>query len=99
MCPTSYVPLYRRAGGQKRTAIGHNRGAIKQSIYKSFKQKIKMTRTEFYHKAAIAFASNAKMLPESLTISQWLDNIANLAEALTLRVEETAAFDPENSLQ
>lgn len=58
-----------------------------------------MTRKEFYLKACLAFAGNEKMLPDSLTISQCIENIANLAELLTLKVEESEPFEPELSLQ
>ncbi len=58
-----------------------------------------MTRTEFYQKACIAFATNTKVLPDSLTIAQCIENIASLAEALTLKVEESAVFDPEYQMQ
>ena len=57
-----------------------------------------MTRTEFYQKACIAFATNTKVLPDSLTVTQCIENIVNLAEVLTLKVEESTDFDPEYQL-
>ena len=57
-----------------------------------------MTRTEFYLKACIAFATNGRTLPDSLTAAQCIENITNLAEALTLKVEESADFEPEYQL-
>lgn len=57
-----------------------------------------MTRTDFYIKACLVFAGNEKMLPDSLTIAQCIENITNLAEALTLKVEESADFEPEYQL-
>lgn len=58
-----------------------------------------MTRTEFYLKACLAFASNDKVLSENLTAAECINNVTGLAEALTLKVEETADFDIEFSLQ
>lgn len=54
-----------------------------------------MTRTDFFIKACIAFAGNNKVLQENLTATQCIDNITAFAEALTLKVEESADFDPE----
>ena len=54
-----------------------------------------MTRTDFFIQACIAFASNDKVLTENLTAAQCINNITGLAEALTLKVEESADFDPE----
>ena len=54
-----------------------------------------MTRTDFYIKACIAFAGNNKILADNLTAAQCINNITALAEALTLKVEESATFDPE----
>lgn len=58
-----------------------------------------MTRTEFYLKACIAFAGNNKLMADNLTAAQYINNITGLAEALTLKVEESADFEPEYSLQ
>ena len=58
-----------------------------------------MTRTDFYLQVCIAFASNDKVLADNLTATQCINNITGLAEALTLKVSESADFDPEYSLQ
>ena len=58
-----------------------------------------MTRTEYYLKATLALASNSKVIRDNLTAAQCINNITGLAEALTLKVEESADFEPEYSLQ
>ena len=40
-----------------------------------------------------------KLMADDLTAAQCINNITGLAEALTLKVEESADFDPEYSLQ
>ena len=57
-----------------------------------------MTRTDFYMKACISFATNSKVIRENLTAEQNVSNIHYLAEALTSKVEESADFDPEYKL-
>jgi hypothetical protein len=54
-----------------------------------------MTKTDFFLQACIAFARNNKVLAENLSVAQCINNITALAEALTLKVEESADFDPE----
>ena len=58
-----------------------------------------MTRTEFYLKACIAFATNIKVIRDNLTAEQHVSNIHYLAEQLTAKVSESADFAPEYSLQ
>lgn len=54
-----------------------------------------MTRSEFFQKAVITFASHPKMLADDITIDQCINNIVTLAEGLTLKVEEKSSFDYE----
>ena len=54
-----------------------------------------MTRTEFYLKACIAFATNSKVIRDNLTAEQHVSNIHYLAEQLTNKVAEKAEFDLE----
>lgn len=58
-----------------------------------------MTRTDFYLKACIAFATNGNVIRDNLSVDQHVNNIHYLAEKLTAKVSESAAFDPEYSLQ
>ena len=58
-----------------------------------------MTRTEFYLKACIAFATNGNVIRDNLTVEQHVRNIHYLAEKLTAKVSESADFEPEYSLQ
>ena len=58
-----------------------------------------MTRTEFYLKACIAFATNDKVIRDNLTVEQHVSNIHYLAEELTSKVSEYVDVDPEYSLQ
>lgn len=55
-----------------------------------------MTRSEFVQQAVIALASNPKMIADSLTIDQCINNIIAIAEGLTLKVEENSSFDYES---
>ena len=57
-----------------------------------------MTRTDFYLKACISFATNSKVIRENLTAELNVSNTHYLAEALTSKVEESADFDPEYKL-
>lgn len=57
-----------------------------------------MKRKDFYLKACIAFAGNNKVLSDNLTAAECINNIVGLAEALTLKVEESADFDPDDQL-
>ena len=57
-----------------------------------------MTRTDFYLRACIAFATNSKVIRDNLSAEQHVSNIHYLAEKLTTKVEESADFDPEYKL-
>ena len=69
--------------------------AIKRHYVSHHQNELNMTRTDFYLQACIAFAGNNKVLAEKLTAAQCIEIITALAEAVTLKVEESADFDPE----
>lgn len=54
-----------------------------------------MTRTEFLHKAALAFASNSNLAQEQFTTDHCARIICDLAEKLTEKVEAVSDFDTE----
>ena len=54
-----------------------------------------MTRTEFYQKTCIAFASNGAIVKENFSTDYCINLITSLAEKLTEKVAESADFDPE----
>jgi hypothetical protein len=54
-----------------------------------------MTRTEFYIKTCIAFASNGAIVKENYSTDYCINLITSLAEKLTEKVAESADFDPE----
>ncbi len=58
-----------------------------------------MTRTDFIHKAAVAFASNSALAKENFSTDYCTKLICDLATQLANKVGEIAEFDPEYSLQ
>ena len=92
LCPIS--PCKYKGRGIEKDRQG-NREAKKQTYYKPFKY-IHMTRTEFFLKACIAFATNSKLIRDNLTTDQHVSNIHYFAKKLTAKVEESADFDPEH---
>ena len=71
-----------------------NRGAIMRTNYEPF-NNIEMTKSEFLQAAAIAFIRNPKVLADNITVEQCVNNIVDLAERLTQKVEEKTSFDLE----
>jgi hypothetical protein len=58
-----------------------------------------MTRTEFLHKVALAFAANNSLPKEDFSPEYYTTLICNLSEQLTNKVAEKAEFDIEFGLQ
>lgn len=54
-----------------------------------------MTKTEFIHKAAIAFASNNSLVKDNYTPEYCTTLICELSEQLADKVAEKAEFDLE----
>ena len=54
-----------------------------------------MTKTEFIHKVAIAFAANNSLVKENFTTEYCTKLICDLSEQLANKVEEKAGFDIE----
>lgn len=57
-----------------------------------------MTRTEFFHNVAIAFANNCSLAKENFSTEYCTTIICSLAEQLTDKVAQKAEFDPEYRL-
>ena len=67
-------------------------------ILLTFKYLISMTRTDFLHNVAIAFANNCSLAKENFSTEYCTTLICSLAEQLTDKVAEKAGFDPEYQL-
>ena len=91
-------PCSCRGRGTEKDRRG-SKWAIKRHYVSHHQNELNMTRTEFYLKACIAFATNSKVIRDNLTAEQHVSNIHYLAEQLTAKVSESADFDPEYSLQ
>ena len=54
-----------------------------------------MTRTEFLHQTAIAFARNSSLAKEEFTTEHCAKIVCDLAEKLTDKIGSISDFDPE----